>query len=66
MKRRYVLAPEAALDLAQIWRYVKTRSNPKMADSVESVIRDKVVFLAGTPGTGAKIYFLGEDSLVGG
>lgn len=25
MKVRYVLAPEAAADLAQIWRYIKKR-----------------------------------------
>jgi plasmid stabilization system protein ParE len=34
MKRRYVLAPEAALDLVQIWRYIKKESSPKIADRV--------------------------------
>jgi plasmid stabilization system protein ParE len=52
MMRRYVLAPEAALDLVQIWRYVKEKAGVEMADRVESVIREKIVFLAGTPGAG--------------
>jgi plasmid stabilization system protein ParE len=57
MTRRYVLAPEAALDLVQIWRYLKTQSSVAIADRVESVIRDKIVFLAATPmpGTGARL-----------
>jgi plasmid stabilization system protein ParE len=49
---RYVLAPEAALDLVQIWRYIKTQSSVTVADRVESVIRDRIVFLARTPGAG--------------
>ena len=52
MTARYVLAPEAALDLVQIWRYIKKQSNLEMADSVESVIREKIVFLADNPGAG--------------
>jgi antitoxin ParD1/3/4/toxin ParE1/3/4 len=52
MSARYVLAPEAALDLVQIWRYIKKRSSVVVADRVESVIRDRIVFLAGTPGAG--------------
>jgi len=57
MTRRYVLAPEAALDLVQIWRYLKEQSSIEIADRVESVIRDKIVFLATTPvaGTGVRI-----------
>jgi plasmid stabilization system protein ParE len=35
MTRRYVLAPEAALDLVQIWRYIQKQSSPEMADRVE-------------------------------
>lgn len=50
--RRYVLAPEAALDLVQIWRYIKRNASLEMADRVESVIREKIVFLAGTSGGG--------------
>ena len=52
MSRRYVLAPEAALDLVQIWRYLKKQGDVAIADRVESVIRDKIVFLAGNPGAG--------------
>jgi toxin ParE1/3/4 len=52
MKARYVLAPEAALDLVQIWRHVKEHSSVAIADRVESVIREKIVFLAGNPDAG--------------
>jgi antitoxin ParD1/3/4/toxin ParE1/3/4 len=52
MSVRYVLAPEAALDLVQIWRYIKKQSSVRVADRVESVIRDRIVFLARTPGAG--------------
>jgi plasmid stabilization system protein ParE len=44
MSVRYVLAPEAARDLAHIWRYIKQQSSMGMADHVESVIRDKIIF----------------------
>jgi len=36
MRRRYVLAPEAALDLVKIWRYIKKESSAKAADRVEA------------------------------
>lgn len=36
MKSRYVLAPEAALDLVQIWRYIKKNASLEMAERVES------------------------------
>jgi plasmid stabilization system protein ParE len=52
MSRRYVLAPEATLDLVQIWRYIKKNVSLQMADRVESVIRDKIVYLAERPGRG--------------
>ncbi|MGA9528938.1 MAG: type II toxin-antitoxin system RelE/ParE family toxin [Terriglobales bacterium] len=52
MSVRYVLAPEAALDLVQIWRYIKKQSSVKVAGRVESVIRERIVFLARTPGAG--------------
>jgi plasmid stabilization system protein ParE len=57
MKRRYVLAPEAALDLVQIWRYIKKESSPKIADRVEAAIRDEIVSLAKdlASATGARI-----------
>jgi len=52
MRGRYVLAPEAALDLVQIWRYLKKQGGVAIADRVESAIRDKIAFLAGNPGAG--------------
>jgi|ERR1700722_275444 len=52
MSVRYVLAPEAALDLVQIWRYIGKQSSIQMADRVESVILDKIIFLARSPGAG--------------
>jgi antitoxin ParD1/3/4/toxin ParE1/3/4 len=52
MNGRYVLAPDAALDLIQIWRHIKRESSLAVADRIESVIRDKIAFLAGSPGAG--------------
>jgi plasmid stabilization system protein ParE len=52
MSARYVLAPEAARDLVQIWRYLKNQSSVEVADRVESVIRERIVFLVKTPGAG--------------
>jgi len=52
MKARYVLAPEAALDLVQIWRYIKKNASLEMAERVEAVIREKIVYLAERPGGG--------------
>jgi hypothetical protein len=39
--RRYVLAPEAALDLAEIWLYIRRESSEQTADRIERVIRDR-------------------------
>jgi plasmid stabilization system protein ParE len=36
----------------QIWRYIKKHGSIAAADRVESVIRDKIVFLAGSPRSG--------------
>jgi plasmid stabilization system protein ParE len=47
-----LLAPEAALDLVQIWRFIKNNASLEMADRVESAIRDKIGYLAGRPGGG--------------
>src|SRR6476646_6351417 len=52
MSVRYVLAPEAASDLVQIWRYIKKQSSVAMADRVEAVILDRIAFLAENPGAG--------------
>jgi plasmid stabilization system protein ParE len=42
MKPRYVVAPQAARDLVQIWRYIKRESGQEVADRIESVIRSKI------------------------
>jgi plasmid stabilization system protein ParE len=52
MSVRYVLAPQAALDLVEIWRYIKEQASVSIADRLESGIRERMVFLAGTPGAG--------------
>jgi plasmid stabilization system protein ParE len=49
MKRRYILAPQAARDLVQIWRYIRKESSQETADRVESVIHNKFVYLADFP-----------------
>ena len=45
MTRRYILAPEAALDLVEIWRYLKKNARVEIADRVEAAVRE-IVFLA--------------------
>ncbi len=50
--RRYILAPSAALDLAEIWLYLKAQAGVEVADSVEHAIRAKIVLLAVAPGAG--------------
>lgn len=52
MKSRYTLAPEAAHDLVAIWRHIKRQSSLEVAERVEAVIRDRIVFLAENPGVG--------------
>ncbi len=52
MSARYILAPQAALDLVEIWRYIKERASLTVADRVESTIRERPLFLAETPGAG--------------
>jgi plasmid stabilization system protein ParE len=52
MRRGYVLAPEAARDLVQIWAYIKENAGLEMADRVESGILEKILYLAGSPGGG--------------
>lgn len=49
---RYVLAPQAAIDLVEIWRFIKEQSSLVIADRVETAIREKFAFLAQTPGAG--------------
>jgi plasmid stabilization system protein ParE len=52
MKRRYILAPQAARDLVDIWRYIRQESNRETADRVEAVIRSKFAYLADFPNAG--------------
>jgi antitoxin ParD1/3/4 len=52
VKRRYVLAPEAARDLVGIWRYLRTENSEETAARVESVIRNKFAYLADFPKAG--------------
>jgi plasmid stabilization system protein ParE len=63
MSGRYALAPQAALDLVEIWRYIKERAGLTMADRVESAILEKIVFLAGTPGAGHSRKDLTEEDV---
>jgi len=48
----YVLAPQAAIELVEIWRYIKEQTSLTAADRIESAIRERMAFLAGTPGAG--------------
>lgn len=52
MRASYVLAPEAALDLVGIWRYLRREANISLANHVESVIRNRIAFLAQSPRAG--------------
>ena len=52
MSGRFLLAPQAANDLVEIWRYIKKQSSVDMADRVEAVILDRIAFLAENPGAG--------------
>ena len=49
---RYILAPAAARDLVEIWRYIKKHSSLTTADRVESIIREKILLLVGSQGAG--------------
>ena len=52
MKSRFVLSPEALEDLASIWQYIQTQTSTEIANRVESVIRERIAFLASNPGAG--------------
>jgi plasmid stabilization system protein ParE len=45
MKPRYTLAPEAARDLVEIWRYLKKEGSQETAGRVESVTADGIITL---------------------
>ena len=52
MSVRYVLSPEAAAELVQIWGYVRKKADVEIANRVEAVIRQKIDFLVSNPGVG--------------
>lgn len=52
MRERYVLSPQAALDLAEIWLYLERNASISVADEVESQILDRILFVATNPGVG--------------
>jgi plasmid stabilization system protein ParE len=52
MTRRYILAPEAADDLVEIWRHIKRKPGVEIAERVEFAVRDRIAFLARSPGAG--------------
>jgi antitoxin ParD1/3/4 len=52
MSVRFVLAPQAALDLFEIWQYIKEQTSVTTADRVESAIREKISFRASAPEAG--------------
>jgi plasmid stabilization system protein ParE len=52
MTSRYILAPQAALDIYEIWRHIRGQSTVEIADRVESAIRNKIIFLSGNPSAG--------------
>jgi plasmid stabilization system protein ParE len=52
MKPRYILAPEAARDLVEIWAYHREQASQETAEHVESVIRERIAFLSQNPGAG--------------
>ena len=49
---KFVLSPQAARDIAEIWQYIADNSSDDIADRVESVIYEKLELLAGRPGLG--------------
>ena len=49
---RYVLSPDAAGDLVQIWQYIRQRGSEETADRVEAAIRRVIVALAASPRMG--------------
>ena len=61
--RRYILAPEAALDLVEVWRYLKNEASVEIAERVERAIREKIASLASMPGAGHWRRDLTEESV---
>jgi plasmid stabilization system protein ParE len=49
MSVQFTLAPQAALDLFEIWEYIKDQASVTTADHVESAIRERIAFFGGIP-----------------
>lgn len=52
MKRRFILAPEAADDLMAIWWHIRNESSLEAAERVEAAIRARILQLAKMPSIG--------------
>jgi antitoxin ParD1/3/4/toxin ParE1/3/4 len=52
MNPRYVLAPEAARDLVEIWVHLREQASFESADRVEHAILERISFLCANPGAG--------------
>jgi toxin ParE1/3/4 len=52
MSSRYVLAPQAAEDIVEIWNYIKQQSSAATSERVESAIRERIAFLSDNSGAG--------------
>jgi antitoxin ParD1/3/4 len=63
MKPRYIVAPEAARDLVKIWSYLKEQASQETAEHVESVIRERIVFLSENPGVGHRRHDLTDHDV---
>lgn len=48
MSSHYILAPEAAQDLVDIWRYIQEQSSVAVADRVEYTIRERIISFVAT------------------
>jgi toxin ParE1/3/4 len=57
----YVLSPEAAGDLADIWFYIESRSRPEVADRVIGDIEAKIEMICGSPGIGHRRKDLADE-----
>ena len=60
---RYVLSPEAADDLVEIWLYVESQSRPEIADRVVAEIRAKIEVICISPGIGHRRRDLSDGDL---
>ena len=52
MPARYVLSPQAAIDLVEIWSHLSENTGTTVADRVEGAILDQIAFVAMRPGVG--------------